>query len=86
MGNKTICGNPWCKATFFYTGEVIPRECPKCHSFDTQTSGGVSWTTREYTEPRDDGKSHETFINIDGVKYNGQERPLLSLIKKFLGK
>ena len=64
MENKTICSNPWCKGTFFYTGDEIPKECPKCHSFNTQVSGGVHWNTREYTEPRNDGQAHEISINI----------------------
>ena len=64
MENKTICGNPWCKAMFFYSGEEIPRQCYKCHSFNSDLSGGVSWVTKEYTEPRNDGKAHEISINI----------------------
>ena len=64
MENKTICSNPWCKGMFFYSGEEVPRECPKCNSFNTQLSGGVSWTTKQYTEPRNDGKAHEISINI----------------------
>lgn len=64
MENKSICKNPWCKATYTYKGDVAPGVCHKCISFDTQLSGGVSWGTKTYTEPRNDGKYHEISINM----------------------
>lgn len=58
MDNKTVCNNKWCKSTFFYQGDVIPMECPKCKSFNTELSGGVNWVEKMYNEPRFDGKQH----------------------------
>jgi hypothetical protein len=52
-----VCKNPWCKATFTYTENDIvekdgkkirPTICHKCHSFDCELSGGVSWEERTY--------------------------------------
>lgn len=54
---KTVCCNPWCKATFSYKEEdmtilnndkIPPKVCPKCKSFDTEMSDGVSWEERKY--------------------------------------
>lgn len=58
---KTVCANPWCKATFFYKEEdmtvlksdgeevkVSPKVCHKCKSFDNELSGGISWEERKY--------------------------------------
>ena len=64
MENKSICKNPWCKSTYTYVGDNAPGVCHKCVSFDTQMSGGVSWGTKNYTEPRNDGQWHEVSINI----------------------
>lgn len=89
MENKSVCKNPWCKAHYSYEGDNPPGQCPKCISFDQDLSGGVSWITKHYSEPRDDGRPHEIMINIDGSSknsYSGGGRPLLGLIKKFLGK
>ena len=89
MENKSICSNPWCKAPYSYEGDIAPGQCPKCISFDKDLSGGVTWVTKNYTEPRDDGRAHEIMINMDGMSksnYSGNGRPLLGLIKKFLGK
>lgn len=63
MENKSICKNPWCKATYIHNGETS-GECTKCQSFDKNLSGGVTWATKVYNEPRDDGKYHEISINI----------------------
>ena len=46
----TVCKNPWCKGHFeakLINGEY-PKVCDKCRSFDTELSGGVSWSTKEY--------------------------------------
>ena len=72
MENKSICRNPWCKATYTYDGD-IPGVCHKCKSFDTELSGGVSWGTKHYSEPRDDGRYHEVSINIKNFS-NGVEK------------
>lgn len=71
---KTVCRNPWCKATFFYkesdmipsdnineSGEVIkvaPSECPKCKSFNEELSAGVAWSEKKYEGSRNDGVAH----------------------------
>ena len=62
---RTVCRNPWCKATFEYKSVEIPRTCPKCHSFDKELSGGVTWSDREYEGPKFDGMPHRTSININ---------------------
>lgn len=64
MENKSICGNPWCKATYSYEGETPPGVCNKCISFDSEMSGGVTWGTRTYTESLDDGRYHQITMNI----------------------
>lgn len=68
---KLVCRSPWCKATFLYqpievNGNLIeePKYCPKCISFDTELSGGVTWTDKKYNESRFDGKSHKISLNV----------------------
>jgi hypothetical protein len=61
---RTVCRNPWCKATFEYKSEETPMTCPKCNSFDTELSGGVTWTDRNYEGPRFDGMPHQISINV----------------------
>lgn len=57
-----VCKNPWCKGTFKYTQEDMietfnengssfftpPKTCPKCKSFDTELSDGVTWVDKKY--------------------------------------
>ena len=61
---KSICKNPWCKATFIYTDDESPDECWKCQSCNSELSGGVSWTDKSYEGSRFDGQSHPISINI----------------------
>ena len=72
-----ICKSPWCKAHFEYTKsdisvvdgkEVIPATCPKCKSFDTELSGGVTWTDKEYEGSRFDGTPHEIKYKVTNFK------------------
>lgn len=88
---KTVCTNPWCKATFFYKEEDMivnsndvrrnnidsvldevqkfpPKVCPKCKSFDTELSGGVTWNTREYEGSRYDGSPHEIRYRVTNYR------------------
>ena len=60
----TVCRNPWCKSTFEYKTEEIPKICPKCNSFDKELSGGVSWVDKTYEGSRFDGTPHQISINI----------------------
>ena len=60
MTNKSICKNAWCRATYTFEGDMPPGECPKCKSFHTELSAGVTWKDKTYTESRNDGKAHET--------------------------
>jgi len=57
MENKRVCSNPWCKGTFSYSEDVeeIPIICPKCKSFETELSGGVTWKDKTYEGSRWDG-------------------------------
>jgi hypothetical protein len=56
---KLICNNPWCKTTFTFqvSGENVeyPKDCPKCQSFDTELSGGVTWKEKQYEGSRWEG-------------------------------
>jgi len=72
MENKAICKNPWCKGTFIYVGEDIPNHCPKCQSFDSELSGGITWVDKTYEGSRFDGQSHPISINVQkaGEKKN----------------
>ncbi len=72
-----ICKSPWCKATFFYhetemvdvDGKMTPpKNCPKCRSFDTELSGGVTWTDKEYEGSRFDGTPHEIRYKVTNFK------------------
>jgi hypothetical protein len=78
---KTICKNPWCKGTFFYSendmivsnvgNEVqksAPTQCNKCKSFDTELSGGVEWVDKEYEGDRFDGSSHQFKYKVTNFK------------------
>jgi hypothetical protein len=58
MENKSICKNAWCRAPYVFEGDIPPGQCPKCGSFNKDTSGGVSWNEnwRTYSEPRYDSK------------------------------
>jgi len=71
-----ICSNPWCKATFDYvpsleskdSHEDAPLQCPKCRSFDTELSGGVTWNTRQYEGSRLDGTPHPIRYRITNYR------------------
>ena len=72
-----VCKSPWCKAHFEYFErevtivdghEVLPPTCPKCRSFDTELSGGVTWTDKEYEGSRFDGKPHEIKYKITNFR------------------
>jgi hypothetical protein len=60
-----ICSNPWCKVQFKYdTEKEKPKVCKKCRSFDTELSGGVTWTDKKYDGPRYDNNPHQMSMNI----------------------
>lgn len=61
---QAICSNPWCKATFYYNSDIKPEQCSKCKSFDSELSGGVTWSEKKYEGDRFDGMPHLTKINI----------------------
>lgn len=63
--NKAICKNPWCKAHFEFDGQEQPNVCWKCQSFDSDLSGGITWTEKKYEGPRFDNLPHETKINVN---------------------
>jgi len=77
--DKTVCKNPWCKATFGYTeSEMIniegfenkfpPQQCPKCKSFNNELSGGIEWKDKEYEGSRFDGMAHQMRYKITNYK------------------
>ena len=39
--------------------KIPPTECPKCKSFNSELSGGITWKTKEYEGSRFDGTPHE---------------------------
>jgi hypothetical protein len=45
-----------------------PRTCPKCRSFDTELSGGVTWTDKEYEGDRFDGLPHEIKYKVTNFR------------------
>jgi len=61
---QKVCSSPWCKGTFNYTEKDMvikldqdnneiktpPKTCPKCRSFDTELSDGVTWRDKTYTD------------------------------------
>jgi len=48
--------------------KIAPRVCQKCRSFDTELSGGVSWTEKKYEGPRFDGLPHQMRYKITNWK------------------
>jgi hypothetical protein len=75
---KTICHNPWCKCTFYYTEDdmievdgtkIPPKICNNCKSFDTELSDGVTWCDREYDdEIYDYSLSHHVTYKVTNYK------------------
>lgn len=74
---RSICQNPWCKATFVYyekdmiiteNGPIKPKQCNKCISFDQQLSGGVEWTDQNYEGSRIDNRPHEIKYKVTNFK------------------
>jgi hypothetical protein len=72
-----VCKSPWCKAHFEYTqndilivdeNELAPTTCPKCKSFDSELSGGVTWTDKEYEGSRFDGTPHEIKYKVTNFR------------------
>ncbi len=66
---RVVCKNFWCKGTFLVDEaqlEIINRRiCPKCISFDTELSGGVSFTeNKEYPGERFDDSFHQMDIKV----------------------
>ena len=64
-----ICKNFWCKGTFIVNDAEYAKNpvnvCPKCKSFDTELSGGITFVEKkEYAGERFDGKPHQEKINI----------------------
>jgi len=62
----SICDNPWCKATFFLdeNSEKDQKVCPKCKSFNSELSAGVSWKDKEYEGNRYDSTPHQFIYKI----------------------
>jgi len=74
---SNVCSNPWCKATFSFEEEYLPivdgvrqhpKQCPKCSSFDSQLSGGVTWTNKEYEGSRFDGMPHQIKYRVTNFR------------------
>ena len=77
--DKTVCKNPWCKATFGYTESQMiniegfenkfpPQHCSKCKSFNNELSGGVEWKDKDYEGSRYDGMAHQMKDKITHYK------------------
>jgi hypothetical protein len=72
--SKGICKNPWCRGAYTFEGEMPPGECPKCKSFNKDTSGGVSWATKTFNDPKYDGAHSydiSQFASHNRTKYYG---------------
>jgi hypothetical protein len=72
-----VCCNPWCKAPFVFSEiDMVlvngvmeePKQCPKCKSFDSELSGGVTWTTKEYEGSRFDGMPHQIKYKVTNFR------------------
>jgi hypothetical protein len=50
------------------TEKIPPRVCPKCKSFDTELSGGVNWSDKEYEGSRFDGTPHQLKYKVTNYK------------------
>jgi hypothetical protein len=75
---KSVCKNPWCKSTFYYTesdmiiekglfgrvNKLKPPVCNKCKSFDNELSGGVTWTDKTYEGSRFDNTPHQISYKV----------------------
>ena len=73
----SVCKSPWCKAHFeYFEAEMTevdgarypPKSCPKCKSFDSEMSGGVTWTDKEYEGSRFDGMPHEIKYKVTNFR------------------
>lgn len=74
---KSVCKNPWCKATFLYKEEEMieeeeekcaPKQCQKCRSFETELSAGVEWSEKTYEGPRVDSSIHQIKYRVTNFK------------------
>jgi len=78
MESRTaICRNPWCKATFSYLEREMadidgvmspPMKCQKCQSFDSELSGGVTWSDKVYEGSRLDGTPHQIRYKVTNFR------------------
>lgn len=74
---KTVCQNPWCKSTFCYTEEdmteidgvkIPPKMCKMCQSFDTELSGGITWSDKKYDGDLDDKLPHQIIYKVTNYR------------------
>jgi Zn finger protein HypA/HybF involved in hydrogenase expression len=67
MEVKKICSNFWCKAHFSFnkSEKEDPKQCPKCRSFETELSGGITTSEKKYEGSRIDNTPHEINIKIN---------------------
>ena len=66
---RIVCKNFWCKGAFDVLDAEYEQnpvtECPKCRSFATELSAGVTFTeNKEYAGDRFDGKFHQMEITV----------------------
>lgn len=65
------CKNFWCKAIFNIKEEESEGHtsiCNKCKSFDTECSGGIEQSTKEYEGSRFDKTPHQLKITVTNWK------------------
>lgn len=65
------CKNFWCKAIFNIKEEELVGHnsiCKKCNSFDTECSGGIESSTKDYEGTRLDGTPHTHKTTITNWK------------------
>lgn len=48
--------------------KMPPTTCSKCRSFDTELSGGVNWSDKEYEGKRFDGTPHRFSYKVTNYK------------------
>jgi hypothetical protein len=62
MTNRSVCRNPYCKAPYFFEGDMPPGECPKCANPSTEiTSFDGVVRTNKPEKPSSDKSSHLQF-------------------------
>ena len=53
METILVCSNKWCKSKFEFVvtdGCEYPSQCPKCSSFESELSTGITWVDKQFAD------------------------------------